>query len=570
MFKLNKLYSNKESFHSIEFKDGLNVIMGKSEKSKEKKQKKKTLNGVGKSLVIKLIDFCLGSDINENWKTPLKNWVFCLDYTIDKVKHTIQRSINEPRKILLDGEELKLTLFRDKMKKQLCISDDITYRECINRFLRKGKRAYNNYFTSIPGEKDCNTLTILIYLLGLDYLKCKEKISLKKSFDENKNLLSKAQKDSGFRALFGSDEIDMDVELANIDFEINALQQDLKDYKFAENFNDVKNKADAASSMLDQLNNKKYVIESNIKFIMDSLEQEINVNLQSVKEIYEEVNLLWSEALVKKLEEVNSFHHKLLKQRKITLSKDLLLQQSQLEEIKKLIETTNEELNSYLEFLDTHKAMDKYVVIVKKIDKLNEKKNNIQQLRIFEKKIKQNIEQIKQKMSTANLETQLYLDEIDKKLNKLNSDFMLLAKTFYVDKKSALVIKNNDGENQQRFSLDARITSDGSDGIQEIITFCFDWILLNSNIIKQGFMYHDSLLIADVEKRQKEILFSLANKLCIDNEKQYIININDDQILGFDENIINLIKEKTILKLSDKNQNEKLLGIEIDLGAEIK
>ena len=29
---------------------------------------------------------------------------------------------------------------------------------------------------------------------------------------------------------------------------------------------------------------------------------------------------------------------------------------------------------------------------------------------------------------------------------------------------------------------------------------------------------------------------TLANKLCIDNEKQYIININDDQILGFDEN----------------------------------
>ena len=83
-------------------------------------------------------------------------------------------------------------------------------------------------------------------------------------------------------------------------------------------------------------------------------------------------------------------------------------------------------------------------------------------------------------------------------------------------------------------------------------------------------MYHDSLLIANVENRQKEILFTLSNQLCINNNKQYIININYDQILGFEDEVKKLINQKTILTLTDKSAKEKLLGIEVDLGPEIK
>ena len=63
---------------------------------------------------------------------------------------------------------------------------------------------------------------------------------------------------------------------------------------------------------------------------------------------------------------------------------------------------------------------------------------------------------------------------------------------------------------------------------------------------------------------------TLSNQLCINNNKQYIININYDQILGFEDEAKKLINQKTILTLTDKNAKEKLLGIEVDLGSEIK
>ena len=94
-------------------------------------------------------------------------------------------------------------------------------------------------------------------------------------------------------------------------------------------------------------------------------------------------------------------------------------------------------------------------------------------------------------------------------------------------------------------------------------------LILNNKKINQGFIYHDSLLIANVEKRQKEILFTLVNILCQENCMQYIININEDQILGFSKEIRKMIDEKIILTLSDKDESDKLLGIEVDLGTEI-
>lgn len=568
MFKLIKLYSNKESFHTIEFKDGLNIVIGETESFEDKQHNKRTLNGVGKSLIIKIIDFCLGSDNQKRWQEPLKGWVFCLDYTLNNVKYSIKRCVDNQDIIYLDDKKMSVNDFRIEMKKQLDIDSGFTYRQCISRYLRKGKNAYSNYLTTISKEKECDTLKILIYLLGLDYSMCNEKIKLKKNYDEVKNLLNKIKTDTDFRNMLVGENIDTTAELERIDNEILHLEEELDNYKFAEALDDIKNKADSISLELNELNNKKYVIKNNIRFINESLKQEISSDFQSIKEMYEEIGLLWPDSLVKTIEEVNKFHSDLLTQRKISLNKDLDYQKNELKRIDCLIQNINCDFNDQLKFLDKNNAMDKYAIIIKKIEQLKERKNRVNQVATIEKNIEENKNKIEKEFKYEKFKAGNYLNQINPRLNELDSLFVDLTKEFYSDKKSSLLIKDNQRINQKTFDIDARIESDGSDGIKEVIIFCFDWILLNSNIIKQGFMYHDSLLISNVEKRQKEVLFDLANKLCMENKKQYIININYDQILGFKEDTLQLINDNTILTLTDKSEKNKLLGIEVDLGTD--
>lgn len=568
MFKLEKLCANKDSFHTINFKNGLNVIMGKPIK-KNAENKKSTTNGIGKSLIIKIIDFCLGSDKVKEWEIPLRDWVFLLEINIDGEKYVIKRAVCNQNKIIFNDEELSVQKFRNKIRDMLCISPDFTFRQIINRFLRKGKVAYNTYLTSVPKEKESSTLLVLSYLLGMDYKLCQDKIDLKKKLDSSQQILLRSQRDPSFRELFGLEKCDIDLELGNIEFEIEKLEKELLNKNYAENYSEIQMKADNISTELDNLNNKRFIIESSINVIQEALSRKIEVDMDDIIDVYKDANIIFSEQLKHSLREVEDFHVNLLSKRREMLSKDLLKMQAELSEVLLQIKENNEQLNESLEFLRAHSAVDKYVVAVRQIDSLKVKHKELLRISNLEKDLKTKIAQIKTEIANSNIKAQVYLDSIETKKDELNKQFVALAKTFYINKKSALTIKVNDGDNQKRFDIDARITSDGADGIQEVITFCFDWVLLMQNITKQSFIYHDSLLLANVEKRQKEILFEIVESLC-GEKMQYIININEDQIEKFSDDTRKIIDNNTVLTLTDENISMKLLGIEVDLGREIE
>jgi hypothetical protein len=59
MLRLVRLYSDENLFEPIDFKPGLNIIRGSNSKSADGEVKSRRQNGVGKSLSIDLVDFCL-------------------------------------------------------------------------------------------------------------------------------------------------------------------------------------------------------------------------------------------------------------------------------------------------------------------------------------------------------------------------------------------------------------------------------------------------------------------------------------------------------------------------------
>lgn len=58
--RLLSLTANQDTFHSIYFSKGINIIVGKQAKPHNENDGN-TYNGVGKSLILHLIHFCLGS-----------------------------------------------------------------------------------------------------------------------------------------------------------------------------------------------------------------------------------------------------------------------------------------------------------------------------------------------------------------------------------------------------------------------------------------------------------------------------------------------------------------------------
>ena len=90
--KISKLYANNDNFKTIEFDSGINFILSDT-------------NGVGKSSLFKLIDFCLLGDKHFLGHEHFKDYIFYIELQISSNRYiTIKRPIKSGKNI-----ELKIT-----------------------------------------------------------------------------------------------------------------------------------------------------------------------------------------------------------------------------------------------------------------------------------------------------------------------------------------------------------------------------------------------------------------------------------------------------------------------------
>ena len=182
---------------------------------------------------------------------------------------------------------------------------------------------------------------------------------------------------------------------------------------------------------------------------------------------------------------------------------------------------------------------------------------------------------IKASLIAENKETEEYLAQEHKYLSDLMTKFGDYAKRFYPKKKSGLLIKNNPGENMLRYTIEARIEDDSSDGVNEVRMFCFDLLLLTCQKSNMHFTFHDSRLFANMDPRQRDMLFRIVNEVCQSNDFQYICSINEDALLSVQsmmkpKEIEQILTKNVILELKDDASESKLLGIQVDIDLEDK
>src|SRR6185369_4655473 len=102
--KLSKIYSNKEQFKPITFKDGFNVIYGNVERELDSEGRSHEHN-LGKTSLVHLIDFMLLKKIDKGslfgkHKDKFDGWIFFLEIELNNGKYlTIRRAIDPNTKI---------------------------------------------------------------------------------------------------------------------------------------------------------------------------------------------------------------------------------------------------------------------------------------------------------------------------------------------------------------------------------------------------------------------------------------------------------------------------------------
>lgn len=575
--QLLSLRANKASFHPIIFKNGVNIIVGKQVAPLDENDGN-TYNGVGKSLTLHLIHFCLGSNKIDSLGVHLPGWEFTLRFKIDEKEYYATRSTEKQNVIDFSGEEYTAKKMRIKML-ELCFGliespANMTWTTLFSRFVRRYRSCYATFDTFVPKETDYSKILNNCYLLGIDT----ELIVRKKELRDQQSLANTTEKAIKKDPLFKQyylGKSDAVLDASDLEYRISELEKEISEFKVSNNYHELEKEADEKSYEKKALENKRILISNYIKNIEDSLKETIEVKEEKLLKVYEAAQVEIPEMVKKNLDEVLKFHDELLASRNTRLRKELNKQRDELRSIDENIEALGKRMDELLGFLDSYGALEEYVALTKQLNALNNELNRIQEYQKILKAYKDNELRIKAELIEQDKETEKYLEAEEGYLRKLRNQYWNYAKKFYPKKRSGLVINNNSGENMLRFNLDARIEDDSSDGVNEVRMFCFDLLLLNCKKSKMNFLAHDSRLFANMDPRQRETLFRIVNDTCAESNMQYVCSINEDALLSFQTLMTGKEYEKyvldnVILELNDDAPESKLLGIQVDIDLEDK
>lgn len=576
--QLISLTANKNSFKPVVFKStGINLIIA-TQKNPEKSDKGDTTNGVGKSLLIALIHFCLGSSIKKAFKESLPDWEFSLKFKIKQIEYTSTRNTDNQNKIVLNGEELFIKEFNSKLEKLVFEIPDkasqLSFRSLLAFFIRPTKSSYIDEKNPNAVRLPFQIQMINAYLLGLDVLLAQEKQQLKLEKDRIRELVNNLKNDNYLKDFFTGKK-DVSLSKQELSDKIEELEYNLKNFNVAEDYYEIKEEADQLKRELEKIHQQLELIKIQIANIDESRSISPDIERTKIEQVYKEASIILKDQAVKQLSELEKFYEHLSRNREKRLldQKNELLRKANSFEIKK--NTKSEYLDGKLKYLDAHQALDMFTKLSNNLSDLKSKKENLEQyeelLEVFSdenRKIKKL--QLEESEKAAN-----YLKDASEIIAQTNDFFRFLVKSFYPNAAAGITIHNNEGDNQIRFDIDAKIEFDKSDGIGNVKTFCYDLTLLlkgfGHNI---NFLFHDSRLLEGIDPRQKYELFLVLQNFIEESDKQYILTANYNQLeeikplFESEDDYKQFVDKNTILELKDSHSSDKLLGIQVDMDYE--
>lgn len=547
--KLIQLSSSDIRFKPINFEDGLNIIVGQKIL---KNDKKKTSNGIGKSLSLICIDYLLGKGTQSKEIKRLKailekeQIILSLIFEHNGVTYNIKKSHN---KAWLD--DVLYEKDSDYIKFLNTLVRGYSFRNIFSRFFRTDKSSYNEAIKQVSSEKSYDNNLINSYLLGLNLEFLAKKKSLKEKSDRLKVLIKELNELQ--KSIDKEKEIEFEEKLAKI-------EKDLATFEIAEDFNQLKDEADILTSEIQQIRNKIAYFNREVRnknFIISSNNQ-LDIDVNKIASMYEEAKFFLGEDTLAHINAVKDFHETLFNNRKKKALLDIQRYENDIKFLNDDEKLKDKRRSEIFKYLENKGALEEYHSLNIEKDRLKtyleEIQRNQKSLKSFKKEqadIKIEIDQFKREL--IELE-----DKIKDRIEFLKKAFREISEEHYEDKPGLLDIEiNDDFKTDRLYNIEPIIKGDSSDGINEMKIFVYDMLIYKLNPDLIGLIGHDNRLFDMVDERQIAKAFIYANN----NLKQYICSISDTK---FEEAQKHCEIDLNKFVRRNLNEKDKLFGFDFE------
>ncbi|OUT08670.1 hypothetical protein B9N66_06940 [Campylobacter concisus] len=561
MMTLLSLICDNPKFKALKFNKDLNIVVGKQ----LNQDQKDTINGIGKSLSLEMLHYMLNAGISQKMQDFLKDYGnFKLSFVHDNKGYVVEKNFKENEWIVNDKSYNKIGYANElnKIFSNTINSDKISFRQVFNCFARRSGH-YDTLRQQNIEPNDYGQRLVNLFLLGVDIKLQEENHKLKEilnSLKIAKKELEKYEKQVPKK------------NIKDIEDEIRSTQENLNLFVVAKNYNELKERANSLTKDLNNIRNEIYRLQRNVAIKEANLltSENISIDLEEIKNIYDEAKVFFEDKVLKRLNEAQNFHNQLAKSRKNRISAEIDEIRQRLNELERNRDIIGDQRDQLLKDLKNSGALEERDVLKDRILTLEKEKKDLEIYSVTLENFQKDKANIDYKIAEIKKDTIKYMEDDRLKLDIIENKFRDIVKRFYNNNGGSLKITMTQNA-KNLFNIDVEIPKDGSLSIGNVKTFCYDVLLYTLNPHILGFLAHDGELFSEMDKRQKATIFKIILDKVKSGNLQYFVNIGDtsfNEILNDDTGILSdedkkFIESKVILQISE-DQNTWLFGQKFD------
>lgn len=534
--------SGTKLIREIKFHKGLNLIIDESEHQI-------TGNSVGKTTVLKLVDFCLGGNpkhIYVDPETKRQEYKLVKDYLIDnkiliKLVLTsdldkavedivIQRNFLAKKELIrtINGEQMTEEEFEIKLSNILFPGHRESkpiFRQIISHNIRYKDESINNTLKTLDKyTSDAEYETLYLFLFGCEFTKGNSKqeiLSKIKQENNYKNRLEKNQTKTAYEtalALINSDIEELNKKKSTFNLNVN-FEKDL------DKLNEVKYEINKLSSHIGKLNIRKDLIKETEAEIKSS---KSNIDLRQLEIIYEQATNKVT-TIQKSFSDLVAFHNAMIEEKVKFITKELPALEKSISESNNLLKRQLAEERKLTTTISKSESFEELEKVISELTEKHRKKGEyesvIQQLNEVEANIKEFNKQL------SEIDNELFNDNFEQvvktQLNKFNKYFATISNELYGEQYAVKydIITNTKGQKLYKFSsFNANMSSGKKQGEISCFDLAYTLFADEENIPGLHFLLNDKKELMDDKQLVKIAEFANSNNI------QFVASILKDKL----------------------------------------
>jgi len=548
---IHRITSTLSTFKELTFRPGLNLVV--SEKSPGATDLQ-TRNSSGKSSLIEIIHFLLGASCDTSSifrRESLENEDFSMAFDLAGLRLQATRTGITHGKTLVDGSAhtwpvqpkvdrdtgntwlsrkdwcrvLGMEMFGFDEENEAAYSP--SFRSLIPYFVRRDEDGgFQDSLLYFANQQNWNQQVNLSFLLGVDW-QVPQAVHEVRIKEKSLKTLKKEAKSGVLGSLVGTAG-ELRSRLTVLERDMKLMEKELAEFQVLPEYNDLEKEASSIATELSEMANQNALDQQRIEAVERQLKDENAPELPDVEQMYQEAGIVFPELVKRNLDDVRRFNEIVIRNRRAHLNGEIESAKVRIQERREKASRMDTRRVQIIETLSSHGALDQMNRLQ---TELTRKQAEVEEVRRRLDMAKQ-VESMGTELTIQRAHLQQRLTQDIEDHADLLNEAIVIFEDFsrqISDHEGTLTIASTD--NGPKF--DIKVEGKKSKGVRNMQTFCFDLmlsVLWSRKKIGPGFLVHDSHLFDGMDSRQVANVLELGAAQAADNNFQYIVTLNSDQL----------------------------------------